>query len=101
MSCYFIGEIEVTDNSWARSYIKEVTPMVARYGGRYLARTPKIDKLEGPRKAPGFCVILEFPSRDAALQFFDSPEYAPYKSARQAGSVTDSILVEGEDFKAR
>jgi uncharacterized protein (DUF1330 family) len=98
MSCYFIATIDVTDKSWVRAYLKEVTPLVERHGGRYLARTPKVEILEGGRKPPGVCVILEFPSREAALAFYESPEYAPHRRARQAGAVNEGMLVAGEDF---
>ena len=38
MKHYAIAELEVEDPNWVRSYVAEVTPMVERRGGRYLAR---------------------------------------------------------------
>lgn len=42
MKCYFLVEAEVTDQRWVADYLKNVTPMVERRGGRYLARTPNV-----------------------------------------------------------
>ena len=51
MSYYVIAEVNVKDDSWVPEYLKNVTQLVHRHGGKYLARTPKIEKLEGERKA--------------------------------------------------
>ena len=100
MSYYVIGEVNVKDDSWVPEYLKNVTRLVHRHGGKYLARTPKIEKLEGERKAPQSVVILEFPSREAATSFYASAEYQPCLRARQQGASTDLILVAGEDIAA-
>ncbi len=39
MKYYAVAEVEVTDPAWVRDYIADVTAMVERHGGRYLART--------------------------------------------------------------
>jgi len=63
MKYYLIAELEITDQSWVADYIKNVTGMVERRGGRYLARTPKVERIEGERKPAGIFVIVEWPSR--------------------------------------
>jgi uncharacterized protein (DUF1330 family) len=35
---YAIAELDIEDPSWVRDYVANVTPMVERHGGRYLAR---------------------------------------------------------------
>jgi uncharacterized protein (DUF1330 family) len=52
MSYYCVAEMTITDPSWIESYVANVTAMVERHGGRYLARTRKIERLEGTRPAP-------------------------------------------------
>jgi uncharacterized protein (DUF1330 family) len=63
---YMIGEVETTDQSWVPDYVKNVTGMVERWGGRYLARTPRVEKVEGERKPQGILVIVEWSSKEAA-----------------------------------
>ncbi|HEX2211791.1 MAG TPA: DUF1330 domain-containing protein [Longimicrobium sp.] len=97
MKHYFIAEMKVTDRAWIESYVREVTPMVERYGGRYLARTGRVEKVEGQREPLGIALLIEWPSREAAMAFYESDEYRPYREARLAGSLNEFILVPGED----
>lgn len=41
--------------------------------------------------------IIEFPSPEQALAWYNSPEYAPLKALRLANSSFDTFLVEGLD----
>jgi uncharacterized protein (DUF1330 family) len=94
---YSVAELDVTDRGWARDYIANVTPMVERNGGRYLARTPNAERLEGDRPLPHVFLIIEWPSKEAATTFYQSEEYAPYLERRLAGSKAQFLLVPGED----
>ena len=98
MKYYAVAEIDVTDASWVREYISVVTPMVERYGGRYLARTANVELLEGDREAAQTFLIIEWPSKEAAEDFYESDEYRPYRDRRQAGARNHFLLVAGEDF---
>lgn len=97
MKYYAIAEINMTDPSWIRDYVANVTPMVERRGGRYLARTPKIEQVEGERAPQGF-LLIEWPSKEAADEFYESEEYRPYRESRQAGSTGELFLIAGEDI---
>jgi uncharacterized protein (DUF1330 family) len=92
-----IGEVEATDQSWVAEYVANVTGMVERWGGRYLARTPKAEKVEGARSLQGIMVIVEWPSKEAATAFYESEEYRPYRQKRLAGAKNEFLLVAGED----
>jgi len=95
---YAFAELDVTDPSWVRDYIANVTPLVERHGGRYLARTSQVEQLEGERAPlPGF-LLIEWPSREAADAFYESDEYRPYRDRRQAGARNEFFLFAGEDF---
>ncbi len=95
MAAYVIGYVTVTDPSWIEDYIPKVQAMVESHGGRYLARAPELEQLEGPGDPPSVAVILEFPSMAAAKQWYDSAEYLPQRQARQAGSTGTLLLMEG------
>jgi uncharacterized protein (DUF1330 family) len=86
------------DFSWVPAYVKNVTRMVEARGGRFLARTARIDKLEGTRKPPQIFLIIEWPSREVAREFYESDEYRPYREARLAGSASQMLFVAGEDL---
>lgn len=97
MKCYAVAEVDVTDPAWVREYIAEVTPMVERRGGRYLARTSRIERIEGERSQPQTFLIIEWPSKEAADAFYECEEYRPYRESRRRGASNEFMLVAGED----
>ena len=98
MKYYCVAEMDITDRGWVSEYVRNVTRIVERYGGRYLARTSNIEKLEGERETPQVFLIIEWPSRDAALAFYESDEYKPYFKSRVEGARNQFVLVAGEDI---
>ncbi|HTS61667.1 MAG TPA: DUF1330 domain-containing protein [Candidatus Acidoferrales bacterium] len=98
MKCYAIGELDLIDQSWVADYVENVTSMVERRGGRYLARTSNIDQLEGDGKPPQVVVLIEWPSKEIALEFYESNEYRPYRDSRFARAKSRFSLIAGEDI---
>ncbi|MGA2452240.1 MAG: DUF1330 domain-containing protein [Solirubrobacteraceae bacterium] len=97
MKYYAVAEMDVTDPSWIRDYVANVTGMVERRGGRYLSRTATIEKVEGERARPQVIVLIEWPSKEVAEEFYESEEYRPYREARGQGARNEFLLVAGED----
>jgi uncharacterized protein (DUF1330 family) len=97
MRYYAVAEMDVTDPSWVSEYVANVTGMVERRGGRYLSRTLQIEKIEGERPAPQVIVLIEWPSKDIADEFYASDEYRPYREARRRGADNEFLLLAGED----
>jgi uncharacterized protein (DUF1330 family) len=42
-------------------------------------------------------VLIEWPSKEVAEEFYDSEEYRPYREACGAGARKEFLLVSGED----
>lgn len=97
MKHYAVAELAISDPAWVAPYVRAVTAMVERRGGRYLARTSQVERLEGERQLPQVVLILEWPSREAALAFYDSDEYRPYRDSRLAGAAGHLLLVAARD----
>lgn len=87
----------MTDPSWVADYVRETTRIVEARGGRYLARTARVRRLEGEREARTIFLLIEWPSAEVAEEFYESEEYRPYREARAAGSTGEFFLVAGED----
>ena len=98
MKYYSVAEIEIIDQSWIPAYVENVTRLVEQGGGRYLARTSKIEKLEGERKVPQIFLIIEWPSKAVAKAFYECDEYRPYRQSRIEGATNEFLLVAGEDM---
>ena len=101
MTHYLIAEIYIQDRDWVRDYLAGVTPLVHRHGGEVLARSPTVERLEGEGARPDVVAVIAFPSREAAVGFYTSDEYRPYREARREGSSGTMVLVAGEDVALR
>lgn len=97
MKHYAVADLDVTDPAWVSDYVAQVTPMVERRGGRYLARTATIERIEGERTPPQVLLIIEWPSKEVAEEFYDSEEYRPHREARRQGARNEFLLIAGED----
>lgn len=93
MSAYVIVDITVTDPERYEDYKKLAPPAIAAYGGKYVARGGKSEKLEGSWD-PNRIVILEFESTEKAKQFIDSPEYEEARELRHKTATSNMIVVE-------
>ena len=90
MPAYVIANIRVNDAERYKNYVANVPALIAKHGGEYRVRGGEFEVLEG-QWTPDRLVVLEFPNREAALAFYNDPDYAPFRSLRQ--SVTDSSVV--------
>jgi len=94
MSAYVIVDIQVTDPVGYEEYKKLAPPIVAAYGGKYLARGGKTETLEGDW-SPKRLVILEFESAERAKAWLNSPEYRAPRQLRNQTTKTNMVVVEG------
>ena len=94
MAAYVIVDIEVTNPEAYEEYRKQVPPLVAKYGGKYLTRGGEMEMLEG-NWTPKRLVVLEFPSFQRAKEFYESDEYRPVKEIRINATNSNMVLVDG------
>ena len=67
------------------------------FGARYLVRGGRQEITEG--RARSRTVVVEFPSYDAALACYRSPEYRKAIDARAGKAQFDMLAIEGYDGK--
>ena len=92
VAAYYFAEFELKDPEAFKPYAAGVRQTVVPYGGVYLAQGGKTATLEGA--PPHRIVIMRFPSMEAALRWYDSPEYAAIRPYRQKAGETRNFLVE-------
>jgi uncharacterized protein (DUF1330 family) len=90
---YLILHGEVTDPDGYEEYKAKAQGVIAAHGGRYLHRGGASTRLEG-EWLPRF-VVVEFPSYEAALAFYHSPEYQEVAEIRKRCSTSAVAIVEG------
>ena len=76
-------------------YGKVSREIVAKFGGRYLARSQHNVSLEGDASTPCCIAILSFPSVEAAKNWYDSPENQDAAKIRRSGATFRIVSVEG------
>ena len=97
MTYYSVLDVTPNDDGWIPDYLPVAGSVIARHGGKYLARTTSHEQLEGQDSPAGLRIILEWPSEEAAKAFMADPEYAPHLQARTAGSDSVHFLIAGKD----
>jgi len=89
MSVYMIIEIKINERKLYAEYITKVPEVIAKYGGRYLARTGKVTPLSGNWN-PERIIIIEFETIENLQKCFSSEEYrriAPLKEKSITGKA--------------
>ena len=94
MRAYVIAEVDITNPEGYKEYSAQVPATIEKYGGKFLVRGGKATVLEGDWSERRR-VVIEFPSPEAARQWWDSPEYTKPKALRRANSDGRLILIEG------
>ena len=94
MAGYLIANLEITDPEGFEEYRRQVAPIIARFGGRYIVRGAQVEVLEG-RHDGRRLVLFEFPSMDAIRRFWNSPEYAKVKPLRDNAAEVDAWAMPG------
>lgn len=95
MTTYLINHLRIpgdVPNDEALTYLERVEDTVAPYGGKWLAQGPPNVVVEGAW--PGAVVLMEFPSREAALQWYKSSAYQAILSLRTRNSISDIVLID-------
>lgn len=93
MAAYIVVQLVVTDPAAMQRYRDAVPPIVERFGGRYVIRGGRRERLEGTGDAPGVAVV-SFENRERALAWYRSPDYAPWLAMRLAASRSEAVLVD-------
>jgi uncharacterized protein (DUF1330 family) len=94
MSAYVVARIDVTDWNKYQKYVKATPGIIARYGGRFIARGGETMTLEGPEENRRV-VLLEFPSMEEARTWYRSAEYQAARKLRNGAARASIIAIDG------
>lgn len=93
MPAYVVALIErIHDPETYKRYVAQVEATLAPFGGRFLARKPDPEVLEGG-PAPLRAVVYEFPDEARARAWHASEAYAPVMELRQGASKGTLLLL--------
>lgn len=92
---YWIVGVDITDQERYKSYMAANAAPFRKYGARFLVRSGRFENPEGTSRTRN--VVLEFPTYQAALDCWRSPEYQAAIKLRQPVSTFDLVIIEGYD----
>jgi uncharacterized protein (DUF1330 family) len=93
MSALVLVEISIHDHDLYEEYKKHTLATIQKFSGRFVVRGAKTESLEGDWN-PERLVILEFPSVQAAKDWWASPEYTIAKNIRYRAASSKMLVVE-------
>lgn len=94
MPGYVIYQGEVTDPERYEEYKVKAAASIAAAGGRYIVRAGDMEVLEGDAPA-GRTVILEFPTLQAAIDWYRSDDYAAARKIREGAATARMYAIDG------
>ncbi|MGH6905689.1 MAG: DUF1330 domain-containing protein [Geminicoccaceae bacterium] len=101
MAAYWVARSKIKDPVDYKKYTDLVPEIIAKFGGKVLARGGRYRILEGPEKFERF-VVIEFPSMDQAVACHGSPEYQAAAAFRRGGAgEVELVIVEAGDATVR
>lgn len=92
---YWIGRVDVDDDEAYKAYVQANAAPFAAFGARFLVRGGAFENPEGSSRSRN--VVIEFPSYEAALACYHSPEYQAAKALRDPVANGDIVIIEGYD----
>jgi|TARA_B110000305_G_C19384900_1_gene611670 uncharacterized protein (DUF1330 family) len=101
MSAFWLARSKINEPVAYKRYTDLVPEIIAKHGGTVLARGGEFEIMEGPEYFERF-VVIEFPSLEAGVNCFRSPEYneaARHRRENGAGEVQTIMLEAGEFTK--
>lgn len=91
MGVYYINSYDITDYEEFSKYPPLVRPLLKKYNAEVIASDVNGMALEGmPRKMNA---IIKFPSKEAAINCYNDPEYGPVKEIRHRSTANCTMVL--------
>lgn len=95
MAAYMIVTAKISDREkFISGYGQSAGAVVAQFGGRYILMGPGAELLEGDFGNGASMVISQWPDKETAKRFWNSPEYAEVKKLREGIADCQVLLIE-------
>jgi uncharacterized protein (DUF1330 family) len=90
---YWIVRVDIADPEKYKAYIAANAGPLKKFGARFLVRAGRFENPEGASRTRN--AVIEFPTYQAAVDCWHSPEYQQALKLRQPVSTADLIIIEG------
>jgi len=90
---YMIVNLKVTDVDTYRNYEKGFFGFLKKYGGQFITFDDQPETLEGDAPRDGRMIIFQFPSEQAAKDWWADDEYQALSEHRRAGTKLEFLTM--------
>jgi uncharacterized protein (DUF1330 family) len=95
MPAYMIVTAKIKDrDAFISGYGVAAAALIGKFGGKYVLRGPGAELLEGDFGDGSSMVISEWPDKESAKAFWNSPEYAEAKKLREGVADVQVLLID-------
>jgi uncharacterized protein (DUF1330 family) len=92
---YWIVRADIADQEKYKAYVAANAEPLRKHGARFLVRGGRFESFEGSSRARN--AVVEFPSYQAAIDCWTSPEYQRAIKLREDVATIDLMVIEGYD----
>jgi uncharacterized protein (DUF1330 family) len=97
MPAYWVARSRIIDPVAYKKYTDRVPAIIAKYGGKVLARGGRFQIMEGSDKFHRF-VVIEFPTFEQGVACFTSSDYNDAAAFRRGGAgEVETVMVDAGD----
>ena len=97
MAYYSVFFVTPKTEGWIPDYLAEVGTLVAKHGGKYLARTASHERAEGAGESPGLIRLARVAIEGSFRRLLSGPGLRSAPEARLGGAENQAFIVEGKD----
>lgn len=90
---YWIVRVDITNPEQYQRYVAANAEPLRKYGARFLVRGGRSESVEGTARSRN--AVVEFPSYQAALDCWNSPEYQAAIKIRAPIATMELLVIEG------
>ena len=90
---YWIVRVDISDQERYKAYVAANARPLAMFGASFLVRAGRFENPEGSCRTRN--AVIEFPSYQAALDCWHSPQYQQVIGLRTSVSTADLVIIEG------
>jgi uncharacterized protein (DUF1330 family) len=90
---YWIVRVDISDPEQYKNYVAANAAPFKKHGARFVVRAGQYQTPEGTSRTRN--AVIEFPSYQAALDCWHSPEYQEARKLRTSVSTADIVVIEG------
>ena len=92
---YWVARVDVHNAEAYKDYVAANGAAFAKFGGRFVVRGGQFQNPIGTSRSRN--VVIEFPTYEAAVACWRSPEYQAALAKQNGGAEVDLIVIEGYD----